>query len=638
MVKIYKILIVFFVSHHFYSQENDGVFLFFDEIQKLNFAKSIEIANKLEDPVKTKLILLSKIIEDDRQTKLDRLDISYKFLKYNSKDNLDTYFYHIIKGFQFLNYTKNRLKSYNNFLKAYEVSLNIDSKQLSKFALQSTLIFYRKGILQGTKDYTIFLKQYKKLCTSNFDWLYYYSFKFNLLSQTITYNEKKSKNQILYNKIFEKYDSLIVNSNNLGKLKFLYFIDKGNHIIRENPKLAKQFFMKSWAYYENSKFFRFQKFYGLISLSRVTSLLNEHKKGIEYLNQAKQYISFNDSLWDKYDISAHKANHFYHLKQYDSAYYYEKDVRFLGFKINFQKENQQVSELKVELDTEKKEKENLQLKQKNLETEAESKQRRNMLIASLLFILSAGTIAILLLKNSKRKRKLAEQQKALETQKNLTLLKEQELTTINAMVDGQEKERKRIAEDLHDNLGSVLATLKLHFENLQINKEKKKINQEELFNKTESLIDEAYLKVRSIAHAKNAGVIANQGLLTAVQMMAEKISSADKINIEVIHFGLDKRLDNSLEITVFRIIQELITNIIKHAEAKNATINISLYDKNLNIIIEDNGKGFNVKKVNLKDGMGISSIKTRVEHLKGTFEIDATIGKGSSVIIDIPLE
>ena len=205
------------------------------------------------------------------------------------------------------------------------------------------------------------------------------------------------------------------------------------------------------------------------------------------------------------------------------------------------------------------------------------------------------------------------------------------------MVDGQEKERKQIAEDLHDNLGSVLATLKLHFEKLKINCEKNLIDPEILFNKTENLIDEAYIKVRSIAHAKNSGVIANEGLLVAIRIMADKISSADKIKIEVIDFGLNKRLKNSLEITIFRIIQELITNVIKHAEAKNATINISLYDENLNIIIEDDGKGFDFKKVNFKKGMGISSIKTRIEHLKGTFKIDSTLEKGSSIIIDIPI-
>ena len=143
--------------------------------------------------------------------------------------------------------------------------------------------------------------------------------------------------------------------------------------------------------------------------------------------------------------------------------------------------------------------------------------------------------------------------------------------------------------------------------------------------------------MRSIAHAKNAGVIANQGLLIAIQMMAEKISSADRIKIEVIDFGLDKRLENSLEISVFRITQELITNIIKHADANNATINISLYDKNLNIIIEDDGKGFDILKINLKNGMGLNSIKTRIEHLDGSFKVDSTIGKGSSIILDIPI-
>ena len=104
------------------------------------------------------------------------------------------------------------------------------------------------------------------------------------------------------------------------------------------------------------------------------------------------------------------------------------------------------------------------------------------------------------------------------------------------------------------------------------------------------------------------------------------------------HFGLDNRLENYLEITVFRITQELIPNIIKHAEATKSTINLSLYEKNLNIIIEDNGLGFDANKINFKNGMGLSSIKTRIVHLKGTFSIDATLGKGSSILIDIPID
>ena len=321
----------------------------------------------------------------------------------------------------------------------------------------------------------------------------------------------------------------------------------------------------------------------------------------------------------------------------DSAYYYLQQSNLYKDTLNEFNKGKALYDLEKKYKTIEKEKKILKLEKNNLETDLKRKQNRNFLTAALLFIFLAGTIGILYVKNATRKRKLAEQQKELEKQKNITFLKEQELTTINAMIDGQEKERKRIAEDLHDNLGSVLATLKLHFENLKMNHEKKKMNQEILFDKTENLIDEAYLKVRSIAHAKNAGVIANQGLLVAIQIMAEKISSADKIKIEVIDFGLQKHLENSLEISVFRIIQELITNILKHADAKNATINISFYDKNLNIIIEDDGKGFDIKKVNLKNGMGICSIKTRVNHLKGTFKVDSTIGKGCSIIIDIPV-
>ena len=259
-----------------------------------------------------------------------------------------------------------------------------------------------------------------------------------------------------------------------------------------------------------------------------------------------------------------------------------------------------------------------------------------ILYSSILIILVILVIVYISLKNYRRKRLLALQEKELETQKNLTLLKEQEITTINAMVEGQEKERKRVAEDLHDNLGNVIATLKMHFENLRINKEKKMVNQETLYNKTEGLIDEAYQKVRNMAHAKNAGVIANQGLLVAVKLMAEKISSANTIQIEVIDYGMERRLENSLEISLFRIVQELTTNIIKHAQASHATINISQDEEDITILIEDNGMGMDTSQIDMQKGMGLHSIKTRIEHLDGSFTIDSMPSKGTTIIIQIP--
>jgi signal transduction histidine kinase len=241
-------------------------------------------------------------------------------------------------------------------------------------------------------------------------------------------------------------------------------------------------------------------------------------------------------------------------------------------------------------------------------------------------------IAFLIFKNTKRKQKLAEQEKELETQKLATVLKEQELTTIDAMIEGQEKERQRIANDLHDDLGGLMATVKLHFNAL------KDKNSPELYDKTNNLIEEAYQKVRSVAHAKNSGVIAKQGLLKAIQHMAGKVSDSNKIQIEVIDHGLDNRLENSLELTLFRVIQELITNVVKHAEASEATIHLTNHDDSINIMVEDNGIGFNPKNITKTNaGMGISSIDKRVEFLDGTMTIESENNKGTTVIIDIPL-
>lgn len=372
-------------------------------------------------------------------------------------------------------------------------------------------------------------------------------------------------------------------------------------------------------------------------LSIIAKREKKHKEGNKELLLALQYLKEDNFAELELKIYNDLAQNYAQLNNYKMAHEFLTKHNKLNDSIKKIDLIEKVEEIETKYKTEKKEKENLKLKQDNLLSEQRRKQNRNLFLGSLSFLVLGGSIGLLTLKNSRKKRLLAEQQQELEKQKNLTLLKEQEINTINAMINGQEKERVRIAEDLHDNIGSVLATLKLHFENLKLNREKKHFNQDELYSKTEKLIDETYLKVRSIAHAKNAGVIANKGLLVAVKLMAEKISDANKIKIEVLDYGLDKRLDNNLEITVFRIIQELTTNIIKHANATEATISISQFDENLNIIIEDNGKGFDINTIKLKDGIGISSIKTRITHLKGTFEVDSTLEKGSSIIMNIPV-
>lgn len=338
-------------------------------------------------------------------------------------------------------------------------------------------------------------------------------------------------------------------------------------------------------------------------------------------NKAKSKVIFYENLSKIYQKT----------EDYKNAAFFLDKLNKLKDSINDIKQNIDISRIKEQYDNEK-------LRADNLEIEAGRIQNRNLLIGSVTFIIVGAVIVFLIHKNTKRKQHIAEQEREIEIQKTEKLLKEQELAAIDAMISGQEKERQRLANDLHDNLGSTLATVKLHFQHLQNNRDNPKIeNIEELYTKTDLLLDEAYQKVRTIAHEKNSGVMAKQGLLPAIKNLAKKVSNGKHLQIEVQDHGLEERLDNAIEITIFRIIQELITNTIKHAEASEIHISLTNHDSLLNIIVEDNGKGFDAKVLPQKDGMGLATIEKRIEHLEGTFEIDSTINKGTNILINIPI-
>jgi len=276
-------------------------------------------------------------------------------------------------------------------------------------------------------------------------------------------------------------------------------------------------------------------------------------------------------------------------------------------------------------------------KEKELLLQNQKRKRNQNIALGLGGLLLFGTVIFVLLqRNTRKKQYIAEQQKEIEMNKAERLLKEQELSTIDAMIAGQEKERQRLASDLHDSVGATLAAAKLQFEHLNKNKDQAS-KYSELYDKTGSLLEDAYTEVRNMAHIKSSGVIAKQGLLPAIKRLAYNASVNTKLQIDVQDFGLEERLENTIEISVFRIIQELVTNIIKHADATEATISITQHESSLNIIVEDNGKGFSTLKIRKKEGMGLSSIERRVEHIEGTMEIDSMPGKGSSILLDIPL-
>lgn len=371
------------------------------------------------------------------------------------------------------------------------------------------------------------------------------------------------------------------------------------------------------------------KSYGL-EINRAILLFEnkEYKQTIAKLDSLRAKKLPYQNLQERLSVFQYLKSAHLQLHNYKQAYQAQEIEKRIQDSLDLTKHKIAINDIQTFYKTKEKEHENLQLK----------KDKKNLLLLSGILLSLGLCIIFLLYKNMLRKQKIAAQEREIEVQRIDKILKEQELQTIDAMILGQEKERQRIANDLHDDLGSTLASAKLHFQHLHKNIQNPKIKDKEaLFTQTNLLLEEAYQQVRTIAHEKNSGVMANQGLLPAIKQLAKKISAANKLQITVQDYNLEERLDNTLEISIFRIIQELITNTIKHADATEVDISLTNHDALLNIIVEDNGKGFDATILPNKDGMGLKNIEKRVEYLEGTFEIDSTPHKGTNIIINIPI-
>ncbi|MFC4633181.1 ATP-binding protein [Dokdonia ponticola] len=368
-----------------------------------------------------------------------------------------------------------------------------------------------------------------------------------------------------------------------------------------------------------------------------------YRDNIQY-DLALEYFYKADSIPLNQEVSSTKliyieniADVYLRKLDYKNAALQFKRFTQMSDSLNRFKQLKDINELEAKFQNAEKEKIILEQEKENLELEVKNKRSQTITYGLGAFLLLGSIIAFLVYRNTKRKQRIAEQDRELQIQKTETILKEKELETINAMVSGQEKERLRLAGELHDNIGSTLATVRMQVENLERNLDKVE-NPKALLQKANLLINETYEKVRGISHKSNSGVMAKEGLLPAVEKLARTVSATNQLAIDVQDFGLENRIPNELEITIFRIIQELVTNIVKHAQATEATISLTQHDNELNIMVEDNGKGFKVGKLEEKDGMGLGSIERRVEHLEGTMEVDSAQGRGTSVSIDIPIQ
>lgn len=245
------------------------------------------------------------------------------------------------------------------------------------------------------------------------------------------------------------------------------------------------------------------------------------------------------------------------------------------------------------------------------------------LLTVLLLIIGAGFLIYYL---NQRRHRYQQQLKLLQ--------REQELQSVKALITGEEKERTRIAKELHDGLSGLLGSIKLRFGSFKDYFQGQ--NGLEDYEDTLSLLDEAGKEVRQISHNLMPETLLRYGLLEALNSYFSSINQSKALQIDFQALGIEERLPSSLELTLYRIIQELINNIIKHSDATEVLVQLNRMENLLAITVEDNGRGFSLEAS--QKGIGLESIRSRVDYLSGKLAIQSQEGMGTSVYIEFVLE
>lgn len=203
-----------------------------------------------------------------------------------------------------------------------------------------------------------------------------------------------------------------------------------------------------------------------------------------------------------------------------------------------------------------------------------------------------------------------------------------------AVVNAQEKERAEIGKDLHDNVNQILTTAKLYLEMIQHGD----VDGAQLINRVSDSIAEAINEIRTISRSLVPASIGDLGLVVSIQDLVENINAARQLKMEFEYQGdVDATIDEKKKLMLFRVIQEQVNNIIRHAHARRAVINLSVDAEGISLKVKDNGQGFEPEKMKVKKGVGLSNIASRVQLFNGTVKIQTAPGRGCTILIKVPL-
>ena len=314
------------------------------------------------------------------------------------------------------------------------------------------------------------------------------------------------------------------------------------------------------------------------------------------------------------------ANFSEHLGDYKTAYQYSKKYATYGDSVKYNQTILEVHDLETKYQTSEKEKQiaTLQVEKQQVLLKNKDQQLLNWLLSAGAGVLLLITVFLVYIyRNSKKQARL--QLREIEQQ--------QELRLTQAMLEGEERERTRVARDLHDGLGGALSGIKLKLSGQH--KNNTPVTDEVILQ-----LEDSIGELRRIARNMMPESLMRLGLETALRDLCAAMADKNR-EIEFQANGISKELTLITQINIYRIIQELLSNAIRHSDATKIIVQCIQDHKNFLITVEDNGRGFNTDTTNHTNGIGLSNIYNRVNYLKGKLDITSAISEGTSVNIEL---
>ncbi len=369
--------------------------------------------------------------------------------------------------------------------------------------------------------------------------------------------------------------------------------------------------------------------------------LGHKTEAINYFNQALAIGDEQSLLLYKADIYKNLAQLYQEEKNFEKALeFYQKGVTTGAEQLTLDKEKY-VANIQERYETQLKEAriELLEKEQKLSEAELQKVEltvKRQRLVRNTLITGIALALIILVIlrwsyvKRLKIQKQLNLQQEENAKQKISEMMKDHKLSVIERYQEGQDEERSRLAREIHDGIGSDLASIKIAFEHYS-----EPYQDQTQSKKIAIAINNACQDIRNLSHQLHPLAFSKIGFTSFLKDFVTQINATSEIEINTYFFPEDEidQLPEVLLADAYRIVQELINNIIKHAEATTADVQLTKHDTHLNIVINDNGKGFKNTKT---QGIGLRNIKERLQKIKGTLDIDSSNNHGTSITIDMP--